>query len=387
MEELKIMSVNRFVLNGISYHGHGAIQEIPELIRSRGFKKVFVVSDPDLVKFGVTAKVTDLLKENGIEYELYSDVKPNPTIENVQHGVEAFKSSGADCMITIGGGSSMDTGKAIGIIINNPEFADVRSLEGVAPTKKRTVFTIAVPTTGGTGAESTINYVITDVQKKRKFVCVDPNDIPDIAVVDPDMMASMPKGLTASTGMDALTHAIEGYTTAGAWELADCLNLEAIRLIAKNLRKAYENDPDGREGMALAQYVTAMAYSNVGLGIAHSMAHTLGAVYDTPHGVACAMMLPIVMEFNQNYTGDKFKYIAEAFGVDTTGMDEAAYRKAAIDAVKQLSEDVGIPKKLEKLSEGDLPFLCESAAADACAPGNPRPASLEDLEAMFRQLM
>lgn len=387
MEELKIMSVNRFVLNGISYHGHGAIQEIPELIRSRGFKKVFVVSDPDLVKFGVTAKVTDLLKENGIEYELYSDVKPNPTIENVQHGVEAFKSSGADCMITIGGGSSMDTGKAIGIIINNPEFADVRSLEGVAPTKKRTVFTIAVPTTGGTGAESTINYVITDVQKKRKFVCVDPNDIPDIAVVDPDMMASMPKGLTASTGMDALTHAIEGYTTAGAWELADCLNLEAIRLIAKNLRKAYENDPDGREGMALAQYVTAMAYSNVGLGIAHSMAHTLGAVYDTPHGVACAMMLPIVMEFNQNYTGDKFKYIAEAFGVDTTGMDEAAYRKAAIDAVKQLSEDVGIPKKLEKLSEEDLPFLCESAAADACAPGNPRPASLEDLEAMFRQLM
>lgn len=381
------MSVNRFVLNGISYHGHGAIQEIPELIRSRGFKKAFVVSDPDLVKFGVTAKVTDLLKENGIEYELYSDVKPNPTIENVQHGVEAFKSSGADCMITIGGGSSMDTGKAIGIIINNPEFADVRSLEGVAPTKKRTVFTIAVPTTGGTGAESTINYVITDVQKKRKFVCVDPNDIPDIAVVDPDMMASMPKGLTASTGMDALTHAIEGYTTAGAWELADCLNLEAIRLIAKNLRKAYENDPDGREGMALAQYVTAMAYSNVGLGIAHSMAHTLGAVYDTPHGVACAMMLPIVMEFNQNYTGDKFKYIAEAFGVDTTGMDEAAYRKAAIDAVKQLSEDVGIPKKLEKLSEGDLPFLCESAAADACAPGNPRPASLEDLEAMFRQLM
>lgn len=381
------MSVNRFVLNGISYHGHGAIQEIPELIRSRGFKKAFVVSDPDLVKFGVTAKVTDLLKENGIGYELYSDVKPNPTIENVQHGVEAFKNSGADCMITIGGGSSMDTGKAIGIIINNPEFADVRSLEGVAPTKKRTVFTIAVPTTGGTGAESTINYVITDVQKKRKFVCVDPNDIPDIAVVDPDMMASMPKGLTASTGMDALTHAIEGYTTAGAWELADCLNLEAIRLIAKNLRKAYENDPDGREGMALAQYVTAMAYSNVGLGIAHSMAHTLGAVYDTPHGVACAMMLPIVMEFNQNYTGDKFKYIAEAFGVDTTGMDEAAYRKAAIDAVKQLSEDVGIPKKLEKLSEEDLPFLCESAAADACAPGNPRPASLEDLEAMFRQLM
>lgn len=288
------MAVNRFVLNGISYHGHGAINEIPGIVKSKGFKKAFVASDPDLVKFGVTAKVTDLLKENGIEYELYSDIKPNPTIENVLHGVDAYKASEADFMITIGGGSSMDTGKAIGIIINNPEFADVRSLEGVAPTKKRTVFTIAVPTTGGTGAESTINYVITDVEKKRKFVCVDPNDIPDVAVVDPDMMASMPKGLTASTGMDALTHAIEGYTTAGAWELSDCLDLEAIKLIAANLRKAVENDPDGREGMALAQYVTAMAYSNVGLGIAHSMAHTLGAVYDTPHGVACAMMLPIL---------------------------------------------------------------------------------------------
>ncbi len=381
------MGVNRFVLNGISYHGHGAINEIPGLITARGFQKAFVASDPDLVKFGVTAKVTDLLEKNGIDYELYSDIKPNPTIENVQHGVEAFKQSGADCMITIGGGSSMDTGKAIGIIINNPEFADVRSLEGVAPTKKRTVFTIAVPTTGGTGAESTINYVITDVEKKRKFVCVDPNDIPDIAVVDPDMMSSMPKGLTASTGMDALTHAIEGYTTAGAWELADCLNLESIQLIAKNLRAAVENDPDGREGMALAQYVTAMAYSNVGLGIAHSMAHTLGAVYDTPHGVACAMMLPIVMEFNQEYTGEKYKAIAEAFGVDTTGMDQVTYRKAAIDAVQQLSVDVGIPTKLEKLQEEDLAFLCESAAADACAPGNPRHATLEDFETMFRKLM
>ena len=381
------MAVNRFVLNGISYHGHGAINEIPGLIKARGYQKAFVASDPDLVKFGVTAKVTELLEKEGIAYELYSDIKPNPTIENVQHGVEAFKKSGADMMITIGGGSSMDTGKAIGIIINNPEFADVRSLEGVAPTKKRTVFTIAVPTTGGTGAESTINYVITDVEKKRKFVCVDPNDIPDIAVVDPDMMSSMPKGLTASTGMDALTHAIEGYTTAAAWELADVLDLEAIQLIAKNLRAAVENDPDGREGMALAQYVTAMAYSNVGLGIAHSMAHTLGAVYDTPHGVACAMMLPIVMEFNQEYTGEKFKAIAEAFGVDTTGMDQAAYRKAAIDAVRQLSVDVGIPTKLEKLKEEDLPFLCESAAADACAPGNPRQATLADFEAMFRQLM
>lgn len=381
------MGVNRFVLNGISYHGHGAINEIPALITSRGYQKVFVASDPDLIKFGVTAKVTNLLEKNGIDFELYSDIKPNPTIENVQHGVEAFKKAKADCMVTIGGGSSMDTGKAIGIIINNPEFADVRSLEGTAPTKKRTVFTIAVPTTGGTGAESTINYVITDVERKRKFVCVDPNDIPDIAVVDPDMMSSMPKGLTASTGMDALTHAIEGYTTAGAWELSDCLDLEAIKLIAKNLRKAVENDPDGREGMALAQYVTAMAYSNVGLGIAHSMAHTLGAVYDTPHGVACAMMLPIVMEFNQEYTGEKYKAIAEAFGVDTTGMDQTAYRKAAIDAVQQLSVDVGIPTKLEKLQEADLPFLCESAAADACVPGNPRQASLEDFEAMFRKLM
>ena len=381
------MAVNRFVLNGISYHGHGAIKEIPGIRASRGLKKAFVASDPDLVKFGVTKHVTDLLEENGIPYELYSDIKPNPTIENVQHGVDAYRKSGADFMITIGGGSSMDTGKGIGIIVNNPEYYDVRSLEGVAPTKHRTVFTIAVPTTGGTGAESTINYVITDVEKKRKFVCVDPNDIPDIAVVDPDMMSSMPKGLTASTGMDALTHAIEGYTTAAAWELSDCLNLESIQLIAKNLRAAYANDPDGREGMALAQYVTAMAYSNVGLGIAHSMAHTLGAVYDTPHGVACAMMLPIVMEFNKEFTGEKYKAIAEAFGVDTEGMDQETYRKAAIDAVQQLSVDVGIPTKLEKLKEEDLPFLCESAAADACAPGNPRHATLEDFEAMFRKLM
>ncbi len=381
------MSVNRFVLNGISYHGHGAIREIPGLIKARGLKKAFVASDPDLIRFGVTKRVTDLLEENGIPYELYSDIKPNPTIENVQHGVDAFRACGADFMITIGGGSSMDTGKGIGIIVNNPEYYDVRSLEGVAPTKKRTVFTIAVPTTGGTGAESTINYVITDVEKKRKFVCVDPNDIPDIAVVDPDMMSTMPRGLTASTGMDALTHAIEGYTTAGAWELSDCLNLEAIQLIAKNLRAAVANDPDGREGMALAQYVTAMAYSNVGLGIAHSMPHTLGAVYDTPHGVACAMMLPIVMDFNKEATGVKYKAIAEAFGVDTEGMDQETYRKAAIDAVQQLSVDVGIPTKLEKLREEDLPFLCQSAAADACAPGNPRPASLEDFEAMFRKLM
>ena len=379
--------VNRFVLNAVSYHGNGAIKEIPGIVSAKGFKKAFIASDPDLVKFGVTKKVTDLLDEAGMAYEVYSDIKPNPTIENVKSGVAAYKASGADYMITIGGGSSMDTGKAIGIIINNPEFEDVRSLEGVAPTKNRTVFTIAVPTTAGTAAEATINYVITDVERKRKFVCVDTNDIPDVAVVDPDMMATMPKGLTASTGMDALTHAIEGYTTKAAWELADCLNLEAIRLIAKSLRGAVNNDKDGREGMALGQFVTGMAFSNVGLGIAHSMAHTLGAVYDTPHGVACAMMLPIVMEFNQEYTGEKFKAIAEAFGVDTTGMDAPAYRKAAIDAVKQLSVDVGIPTKLEALKEEDLPFLCESAAADACAPGNPREASLADFEAMFRKLM
>ncbi len=381
------MAVNRFVLNGISYHGHGAINEIPGIVASKGFKKALVCSDPDLIKFGVTAKVTDLLKENGIDFEIYSNIKPNPTIENVQQGVDAYRQSGADFMITIGGGSSMDTGKGIGIIVNNPEYYDVRSLEGVAPTKNRTVFTIAVPTTGGTGAESTINYVITDIEKKRKFVCVDPNDIPDVAVVDPDMMSSMPKGLTASTGMDALTHAIEGYTTRGAWALSDCLDLEAIKLIAKNLRAAVDNDPDGREGMALAQYVTAMAYSNVGLGIAHSMAHTLGAVYDTPHGVACAMMLPIVMDFNKECTGEKYKAIAEAFGIDTAGMDQDTYRQAAIDAVQQLSIDVGIPTKLESLKEEDLPFLCESAAADACAPGNPKEASLADLEAMFRKLM
>ncbi|MBR3016875.1 MAG: lactaldehyde reductase [Clostridia bacterium] len=381
------MAYNRFVLNATSYHGKGAIQAIPEIIKQKGFRKAFVASDPGLVQFGVTAKVTDLLQENGIDFEVYSNIKPNPTIENVQAGVEAYKKSGADFMISIGGGSSMDTGKAIGIIVNNPEFADVRSLEGVAPTKNRTVFTIAVPTTGGTGAESTINYVITDVQKTRKFVCVDPNDIPDVAVVDPDMMATMPKSLAASTGMDALTHAIEGYTTKGAWELADCLDLEAIRLIGKNLRKAVAGDPDGREGMALAQYVTAMAYSNVGLGIAHSMAHTLGALYDTPHGVACAMMLPIVMEFNQDYTGDKFKAVAEALGVDATGMDQPAYRKAAIDAVRQLSVDVGIPTKLEKLREEDLDFLASSAAADACTPGNPREATIDDYKAMFRKLM
>ncbi len=379
--------VNRFVLNAVSYHGNGAIKEIPGIVSAKGFKKAFIASDPDLVKFGVTKKVTDLLDEAGMAYEVYSDIKPNPTIENVKSGVAAYKASGADYMITIGGGSSMDTGKAIGIIINNPEFEDVRSLEGVAPTKNRTVFTIAVPTTAGTAAEATINYVITDVERKRKFVCVDTNDIPDVAVVDPDMMATMPKGLTASTGMDALTHAIEGYTTKAAWELADCLNLEAIRLIAKSLRDAVNNDKDGREGMALGQFVTGMAFSNVGLGIAHSMAHTLGAVYDTPHGVACAMMLPIVMEYNAETTGDKFKYIAEAMGVDTTGMDQQAYRKAAVDAVRQLSVDVGIPTRLSALKEEDLDFLAQSAYADACRPGNPKETNVEDLKELFRKLM
>ena len=378
---------NRFISNAVSYHGKGAIAEIPAIIKAKGFKKAFVASDPDLVKFEVTKKVTDLLDANGMAYEIYSDIKPNPTIENVKSGVAAFKASGADYMIAIGGGSSMDTAKAIGIIITNPEFSDVRSLEGVAPTKNRTVYTIAVPTTAGTAAEATINYVITDVERKRKFVCVDVNDIPDVAVVDPDMMATMPKGLTAATGMDALTHAIEGYTTKAAWALPDCLNLEAIRLIGKSLRGAVNNDPDGREGMALGQFVTGMAFSNVGLGIAHSVAHTLGAVYDTPHGVACAMMLPIVMEYNASETGDKFKAIAEAMGVDTTGMDVDTYRKAAVDAVRQLSIDVGIPTKLAALKEEDLDFLAESAYADACAPGNPKAASVEDIKGLIRKLM
>lgn len=380
--------VNRFVLNGVSYHGKGAIAEIPGIIESRGFKKAFIATDPDLVKFGVTKKVTDLLDAENLAYEIYSGIKPNPTIENVKSGVEAYKKSGADYMITIGGGSSMDTGKAIGIIINNPEFADVRSLEGVAPTKNPTVFTIAVPTTAGTAAEATINYVITDVEKKRKFVCVDTNDIPNVAVVDPDMMAGMPKGLTAATGMDALTHAIEGYTTKAAWELADCLNLEAIRLIAKNLRQAVENDQEGREGMALGQYVTGMAFSNVGLGIAHSMAHTLGASYDTPHGVACAMMLPIVMEYNAQCSGEKYREIARAMGVEgVDSMTQEEYRNAAVEAVRALSKDVGIPQKLEALKKEDLDFLAESAFADACCPGNPRDTSVEDLKELFCKIM
>ena len=379
---------DRIVLNTVSYHGAGAIKEIVGIAQQKGFKHVFVASDPDLIKFGVTAKVTDLLDEAKIPYTVYSNIKPNPTIENVQSGVKAFKECGADSIITIGGGSSMDTAKAIGVIITNPEFEDVRSLEGVAPTKNHAVPTIAVPTTAGTAAEVTINYVITDVEKKRKFVCVDTNDIPEVAIVDPDMMSSMPKGLTASTGMDALTHALEGYTTRGAWELTDMFHLEAIKLIGANLRDAVENKPEGRKGMAMAQYIAGMGFSNVGLGIDHAMAHTLSAYYDTPHGVACAMFLPISMEFNRDYTGEKYREIARVLGVK--GVDEMSqeeYRDAAINAVKQLSKDVGIPEKNEKIKEEDLDQLATDALADACYPGNPREATKEQVIEMFRMLM
>ena len=379
---------NRIMLNETSYHGAGAIREIPAEAKARGFKKALIACGPSILKHGVVAKVTDLLDAEGLEYAIYSDIKANPTIENVQAGVEALKAAGADYIIAIGGGSPMDTAKAIGIIINNPEFADVRSLEGVAPTKKPCVPIIAVPTTAGTAAEVTINYVITDVERRRKFVCVDPHDMPIIAVVDPEMMDSMPKGLTASTGMDALTHAIEGYTTKAAWEMTDMFHLKAIELISKNLRAAVAGESAGREGMALGQYIAGMGFSNVGLGIAHSMAHTLGAVYDTPHGVACAMMLPIVMEYNADCTGEKYREIARAMGVK--GVDEMSqeeYRAAAINAVKQLSADVGIPAKLDALKEEDLDFLAQSAAADACAPGNPKDASVEDFKALFRKIM
>ena len=380
---------NRIVLNTISYHGKGAIENIVPELTARGYTKAFVCSDPDLIKFGVTAKVTALLDAANFAYSVYSEIKPNPTIENVQHGVEAFKASGADCIVTIGGGSSMDTAKAIGIIINNPEFADVRSLEGVAPTKKHAVFTIAVPTTAGTAAEVTINYVITDVEKKRKFVCVDTNDIPEIAVVDPDMMSSMPKGLTAATGMDALTHAIEGLITKGAWEMTDMFHLEAIRLISENLRGAVANTAEGREGMALGQYIAGMGFSNVGLGIVHSMAHGLSALYDTPHGVACAIILPTGLEYNAEYSGEKYRALAKAMGVQgTESMTQAEYRKAAIDAVKKLSADVGIPANLKGiLKEEDVQFLAESAFADACCPGNPRDTSVEEIAALYRSLM
>ena len=380
---------NRIVLNEISYHGKGAIQEIATEVKAHGFQKAFVCSDPDLIKFGVTAKVLAVLDAASLAYEVYSNIKPNPTIENVQTGVEAFKASGADYIIAIGGGSSMDTAKAIGIIINNPEFADVRSLEGVAPTKNRGVFTIAVPTTAGTAAEVTINYVITDVEKNRKFVCVDVHDIPQIAVIDPDMMSTMPKGLTAATGMDALTHAIEGFTTKAAWDMTDMFHLKAIEIIAKSLRAAVEGTPEGREGMALGQYVAGMGFSNVGLGIVHSMAHPLGAVYDTPHGVANAIILPVVMEYNAESTGDKYKYIAAAMGVEgTESMTQAEYRKAAVDAVRQLSKDVGIPADLKAIVKPeDVQFLAESAYADACRPGNPRDTSVEEIAALYKSML
>ena len=383
---------NRFVLNNISYHGKGAIKEVPGEILRRGFKKAFVASDPDLVKFNVTSKVTDLLDEAGIAWELFSEIKPNPTIENVQAGVRAFKASGADCIVAVGGGSAMDTAKAIGIIAENPEFEDVVSLEGVADTKNHATFTIAVATTSGTAAEVTINYVITDVARERKFVCVDVNDIPDVAVVDPDMMASMPAGLTAATGMDAPTHAIEGYTTRGAWELSDMFHIKAIELIAKSLRDSYAEAKSGkpgagREGMALGQYVAGMGFSNVGLGIDHAMAHTLSAHYDTPHGVACAMLLPIAMEYNKPVVAERLADVAVAMGVDISGMtiDEAA--DAAIAAVRQLSADVNIPKTCDGLVEADLDQLASDALADACYPGNPREADHETVKDLFRKIM
>ena len=383
---------DRFVLNSISYHGSGAIKEIPGELQRRGYDHVFVSSDPDLVKFGVTSKVTDLLDAAGIKWDLYDDVKPNPTIKNVQDGVEAFKKSGANAIVTIGGGSAMDTAKAIGIIANNPEFADVKSLEGVAPTKNHAVFTIAVPTTAGTAAEVTINYVITDPEKERKFVCVDTNDIPEVAVVDPDMMASMPVGLTAATGMDALTHAIEGYTTKGAWELSDMFHYKAIEIISHNLRDAVQEAKDktpgtGRKEMALGQCIAGMGFSNVGLGIDHSMAHTLSAHYDTPHGVACAMLLPISMEFNKPVVAKKQAEIAKAMGIDTTGMSDEEAADAAIAAVRQLGEDVGIPKTCKGLVEEDLDQLAADALADACYPGNPREATAEQVKDMFRKIM
>ncbi len=381
--------MNRFILNETSYHGAGAIDAIATEAKNRGFTKAFVCSDPDLVKFKVTDKVLKVLDDNNLSYELYSNIKPNPTIENVQTGVAAFKKSGADYIVAIGGGSSMDTAKAIGIIITNPEYEDVRSLEGVAPTKNPCVPIIAVPTTAGTAAEVTINYVITDVEKNRKFVCVDPHDIPVVAVVDPEMMSTMPKGLTAATGMDALTHAIEGYITKGAWELSDMFHLKAIEIIARSLRGAVNNTPEGREGMALGQYVAGMGFSNVGLGIVHSMAHPLGALYDTPHGVANAIILPTVMEYNAPATGEKYREIARVMGVKgVDAMSQAEYRKAAIDAVRQLSLDVGIPADLKQIvKEEDIDFLAQSAMDDACRPGNPKDPTKEDIINLYKSLL
>ena len=381
--------VNRFVLNEKSYHGAGAVKEIATVIKSGNYKKVLVCSDPDLLKFGVTKKVTDVLDENGIPYDIYSDIKPNPTIENVTHGVEAFKASGADVIVAVGGGSSMDTAKAIGIIATNPEFADVRSLEGVAPTKHKCAPIIAVPTTAGTAAEVTINYVITDVEKKRKFVCVDTNDIPIVAIVDSEMMSTMPPSLTAATGMDALTHAIEGYITKGAWELSDMFHIKAIEIISRSLRSAVKGEKAGREGMALGQYVAGMGFSNVGLGVDHSMAHTLSAYYDTPHGKACAILLPAVMDYNKDYVGEKYRDIAVAMGVKgVEKMTKEEYGKAAVEAVRQLSRDVGIPTSLAGIvKEEDIPELARSAYEDACRPGNPREVTVEDIENIYKSLL
>jgi len=380
---------NRFILNETSYHGAGAINNIADEVKARGFKKAFICSDPDLVEFGVTQKVLDVLESNGLSYELYSDIKANPTIKNVQNGVEAYKAAKADYIIAVGGGSSIDAAKAIGIIINNPEFEDVRSLEGVAPTKNKSVPIIAIPTTAGTAAEVTINYVITDVEKNRKMVCVDAHDIPVVAIIDPEIMSTMPKSLTAATGMDALTHAIEGYITAGAWELSDMFHLKAIELIARSLRGAIDNTPEGREGMALGQYIAGMGFSNVGLGIVHSMAHPLGALYDTPHGIANAIILPTVMEYNAEATGDKYKYIAKAMGVEgTEEMTVEEYRTAAIGAVKKLSADIGIPTDLKEIvKKEDIPFLAQSAYDDACRPGNPKDTSVEDITKLYESLI
>ena len=377
---------NRMILNETSYHGAGAIQHIVDEVRSRSFKKALVVTDKDLIKFKVVEKVTALLDKAGLAYEIFDEVKANPSVDVIKKGVAKFKQSGADYLIAIGGGSPIDSSKAIGIIINNPEFEDVLSLEGVAPTHQKCVPIIAIPTTAGTAAEVTINYVITDEANKRKFVCVDVHDVPAVAIVDPDMMSSMPKGLTAATGMDALTHAIEGYTTKAAWALTDALHLEAIRLIAKHLRGAVENTKEGREGMALGQYVAGMGFSNVGLGIVHSMAHPLSAYYDTPHGIANAVLLPYVLEFNAPATGEKFREIARAMGVKgVDDMSQDEYRKAAIDAVKQLSKDVGIPEKLHMIGvkQEDLVALSQDALKDVCTGGNPRECTAEDILAIY----
>lgn len=381
--------VNRFILNETSYHGAGAIESIAAEVKGRGFQKALVCSDPDLIRFSVTQKVLDVLEQNRIPYEVFSEIKPNPTVENVQRGVDAFRSSGADFLIAVGGGSSIDTAKAIGIIVRNPEFYDVLSLEGVADTTHPSVPIIAVPTTAGTAAEVTINYVITDEKKNRKMVCVDPHDIPVVAVVDPDMMASMPKGLTAATGMDALTHAIEGYITRGAWELSDLFHLKAIEIISRSLRNAVAGTSEGRADMALGQYVAGMGFSNVGLGIVHSMAHPLGALYDTPHGVANAILLPTVMEYNAAATGEKYREIARAMGVpNTDGMSPEEYRKAAVNAVRQMSQDVGIPVNLKEIvKREDIPFLAQSAYDDACRPGNPRETSVEEIAALYESLI